>query len=144
MQWGLWRWWALALAVVFLGCSSGDTSNDLTGTWTGSIQDSRAGRGQLLLHLSHVNTQLTGTWQQTFPDAQNNTGGTLSGTASHRLSGNPRDVLITMLWSPAQAGACTFTVEATLDNDDLDHFTGTYAPVDCPQPASGSFDVTRP
>jgi len=142
MQWRPW-WCAAALAVVLLGCSSGDTPNDLTGTWTGTIQDSRAGRGMLLLSLSHANTQLTGSWQQTFPDARHNTGGTLSGTASARLSGNPQDVLIIMIWSPTQAGACTFTVEATLDNNDLDHFTGTYAPVDCPQPTSGSLDVTR-
>ena len=96
-----------------------------------------------MLNLSHVNTQLMGTWQQTFPDGRNNTGGTLAGTASPRLTGNASDVLITMLWSPAQIGACTFTVEAMLDNNDLDHFTGTYGPVDCPAPASGSFDVTR-
>ena len=143
MPWQLWRWGAVALVVGLLSCSNGDTPNDLTGTWTGTIQDSRAGRGMLVLSLSHVNTQLTGTWQQTFPDAQNNTAGTLTGTASPQLTGNPHDVLITMLWSPAQAGACTFTVEATLDNNDLDHFTGTYAPVNCLQPTSGSFDVTR-
>jgi len=98
----------------------------------------------LLLHLSHVNTQLTGTWQQTFPDPQNTTGGTLTGTASRRLTGNPSDVLITMLWAPAQAGDCGFTVEARLDNNDLNHFTGTYASTACPQAASGSLDVTRP
>ena len=97
----------------------------------------------LLLSLSQVNTQLTGSWQQTFPDAQNNTGGTLTGTASTRVSGDPRDVLITMIWSPTQAEACTFTVQATLDNNDLDHFTGTYAPVDCLHPTSGNFDVNR-
>jgi hypothetical protein len=142
MRWRPRWWWALALAVGLLGCSSG-TTNNLTGTWTGPIQDSQAGRGMLLLSLSHVNMQLTGSWQQTFPDTRNNTGGTLSGTASPRLSGSPSDVVITMIWSPAQAGACTFTVEAMLDNNDLDHFTGTYAPVDCPQPASGSLDVRR-
>jgi hypothetical protein len=143
MRWRPW-WCAAALAVVLLGCSSDDTPNDLTGTWTGTVQDNRAGRGMLLLSLSQVNTQLTGSWQQTFPDAQHNTGGTLSGTASTRISGDPRDVLITMIWSPTQAGACTFTVTATLDNNDLDHFTGTYAPADCLQPTSGSLDVTRP
>ena len=143
MQWRLWQWCVVALAVGLLGCARGDTRNDLTGTWTGPLQDSGAGRGMLVLTLSHVQTQLTGTWQQTFPDARNNTGGTLTGTASPRLSGNPSDVVITMLWFPTQAGACTFTVEAMVDNNDLDHFTGTYAPVDCLQPTSGSFDVRR-
>ena len=143
MQWRPWRWWALALALGSLGCANGDTSNNLTGTWSGTIQQSRAGRGMLLLSLSHVNTQLTGTWQQTFPDARHNTGGTLSGAASNQLSGNPSEVLITMIWSAAQAEACSFTVEATLDNNDLDHFTGTYAPFNCAQPEGGSLDVMR-
>jgi hypothetical protein len=129
--------------VGILSCSGGDTTNDLTGAWSGTVQDSRAGRGTLLLSLSHVKTQLTGTWQQTFPEAQHNTGGTLAGTASPQITGNPRDLVITMLWFPAQAEACTFTAEATRDNNDLDHFTGTYAAVDCPEPASGSLDVTR-
>jgi hypothetical protein len=133
----------LAALLTLLECSGGRES-DLTGTWTGTLQDSRAGRGMLLLHLAHVNMQLTGTWQQTFPDPQNTTGGTLTGTASRRLTGNPSDVLITMLWAPAQAGACGFTVEARLDNNDLNHFTGTYASTACPQAASGSLDVTRP
>jgi hypothetical protein len=144
MQWRLWRWWAVVLVGLLLSCSSEDTANDLTGTWTGSLQDSRAGRGRLELRLSHTSTQLTGTWQHSFPDSRNNTGGTLTGTASPRLTGAPSDVVITMIWSPAQAGACTLTVEATLDNNDLDHFTGAYVPGDCPEPTSGSFDVMRP
>ena len=147
MQWTLRRRYAwsitLILALVILGCSEDPDPNRLTGTWTGTIQDSLAGRGTLLLNLSHVNTQLTGTWQSTFPDARNNTGGTLSGTASTRLSGRPSDLVITMVWSPSQADACSFTVDATLDNNDEDHFTGTYAPFNCARPESGSLDVAR-
>jgi hypothetical protein len=137
-KWGI----TLALALVLLSCDDDDLDL-LTGTWTGPLQDSLAGRGTLQLNLSHVNTQLTGTWQSAFPDAQHNKSGTLSGTANDRLSGNPRDVLITMVWSPAQAGTCTFTVEAMRDNNDDDHFTGTYTSMNCAQPESGTLDVNR-
>ena len=138
-----WYAWGIMLVLVILGCSNDPDPNNLTGTWTGTVQDSLAGRGTLLLTLSHVNTQLTGTWQITFPEAQINNGGTLSGTASNRLTGRPSDLLITMVWSPAQATACSFTVEAMLDNNDEDHFTGTYTPLNCTRPESGSLDVTR-
>jgi len=82
MSWRQGWWCAVILVVGILGCSGGDTHNNLTGTWTGPIQDSRAGRGMLLIHFSHRDTQLTGTWQQTFADPCNTTGGTLTGTAS--------------------------------------------------------------
>ena len=137
MQWRPWRWCVVALAVVLLGCSSDNATPPLTGTWTGSLQDSLAGRGTLVLTISQTNRQLTGTWQSTFPDTRNNNSGTLSGT------GPARDLLITMVWSTAQPGACSFTVTAMLDPNDDDHFTGTYVPVTCGQPESGSLDVTR-
>ena len=127
----------LALAVGLLGCSSDNAPKPLTGTWTGTLQDSLAGRGTLVLNISQANRQLTGTWQSTFPDGRNNNGGTLSGT------GPTQDLMITMVWSAAQPGACSFTVTALLDNNDEDHVTGTYVPSNCAQPESGSLDVTR-
>jgi hypothetical protein len=137
MRWRPWRWCVLALAMGLLGCSSDNDPQPLTGTWTGTLQDSLAGRGALVLNISQVNRQLTGTWQSTFPDGRNNNGGTLSGT------GPAQDLMITMVWSSAQPGACSFTVTAMLDNNDEDHFTGTYVPLNCAQPESGSLDVTR-
>jgi hypothetical protein len=130
--WGIMLVWALIL----LGCSS-NPPRPLTGTWTGTIQDSVAGRGTLMLRLSQVEMQLTGTWQMTFPDAQHNNGGTLTGT------GIASDLAITMVWSTTQANACSFTVTAMLDNNNEDRVTGTYAPFNCAQPESGSFDVMR-
>ena len=137
MQWRAWRWGVLVLVVVLLSCSSDNDPKPLTGTWTGTLQDSLAGRGVLVLNISQVNRQLTGTWQSTFSDARNNNGGTLSGT------GPGQDLMITMVWSTVQPGACSFTVSAMLDNNDEDHFTGTYTPLNCAQPASGSLDVHR-
>ena len=136
MPWRPW-WCAVALAVVLLGCSSDNDPRPLTGSWTGTLQDSLAGRGTLVLNISQTAKQLTGTWQSTFPDAQYNNGGTLSGT------GPGQDLMITMVWSTAQPGACSFTVTAMLDTNDEDHFTGTYVPLSCGQPESGSLDVTR-
>ena len=133
----LWQWWGLALAVGILSCSNNNDPKPLTGTWTGTLQDSLAGRGTLVLNLSQANRQLTGTWQSTFPDGRNSNGGTLSGT------GPAQDLLLTMVWSTAQPGACSFTVTAMLDSNDEDHFTGTYVPFNCAQPESGSLDVTR-
>ncbi len=132
-----WRWWVLALIVGLLSCSSDNAPKPLTGTWTGTLQDSLAGRGTLVLNLSQANRQVTGTWQSTFPDTRNTNGGTLSGT------GPAQDLLITMIWSTAQPGACSFTITAMLDNNDEDHFTGTYVPFDCAPPESGSLDVRR-
>ena len=127
----------LLLALAILGCSEDTGPEPLTGTWTGTLQDSLGGRGTLRLEISQTNRQLTGTWQRTFADAQHNSGGALSGT------GPAQDLLITMVWSTTQSGACSFTVSAMLDNNDEDHFTGTYTPLNCAQPTSGSLDVHR-
>ena len=137
MPWSSWRWGAVALAVILLGCASDHTTPPITGTWTGPLQESRAGRGTLVLTLSQTARQVTGTWQSTFPDVRYNNGGTLSGTRP------PRDLLRTMVWATAQPGACSFTVTAMLDPNDDDHCTGTYVPMSCGQPTRGSLDVTR-
>jgi hypothetical protein len=137
MQCRPWRWGVLMLVIALLSCSSDHDPQPLTGTWTGTLQDSLAGRGGLVLQISQTNRQLTGTWQSTFPDARNNNAGPLSGT------GPGQDLMITMVWSSTQPGACSFTVTALLDINDEDHVTGTYVPFNCTQPQSGSLDVTR-
>lgn len=134
-----WAQWGITLALAFglCHCSSDNNPKPLTGTWTGALQDSLAGRGTLVLTISQVNKQLSGTWQSTFPDARNNNGGMLSGT------GVGQDLLITMVWTTTQPGACSFSVTAMLDGNDEDHVTGTYTPLNCTQPESGSLDVMR-
>ncbi len=135
----LWRRYAgsivLALTLALLGCS-GDEEPNLTGTWTGTIQDSFAGPGTLLLSISQSGTQLTGTWQSTFSDTTNNNGGSLSGTVGG-------DNAIALVLTASRSQACSFTVAATRDGDNDNHFTGTYASFNCALAESGSLDVRR-
>jgi hypothetical protein len=133
----LWRRYGialvLALALALPGC--GDDDSDLTGTWTGTVQDNLSGTGTILFTFTQTDSRLTGTWQITFADPRNNNGGTLSGTVG--------DPSIAMVLSPSQPQACSFTVAAERDDDDEDHFTGTYAAFNCASPQSGSLDVNR-
>jgi len=122
----------LALTSALLGCS-GDDEPDLTGTWTGTIQDSVAGTGTALFTFSQTGTNVSGTWQFTFQNPVNNSGGSLSGTAG--------DPAIALTLFAAQAPACSFTVVANFDDDD--NFTGTYTAFNCTLLSSGSLDVHR-
>lgn len=136
MQGTQWRQYvgSIVLALALLGCG-GDEEPTLTGTWTGTIQDSIAGTGAILLTISQRDAQLSGTWQFTFADPTNNNGGTLSGTG-----GNPA---IALVLSTSQPQSCSFTVAANRDEDNEEHFTGTYATFNCARTQSGSLDVTR-
>jgi hypothetical protein len=118
--------------VVILGCS-GDDEPNLTGTWTGTITDSLAGMGSLLLTISQTGHQLTGTWQSTFPNPTNNNSGTLAGT----INGDA----IALTLTSTQTQACSLTVVATRDDDH--HFTGTYAAANCVRLDNGTLDVRR-
>ena len=72
-----WAHWGITLALAFgiFNCSGDNNPKPLTGTWTGTLQDSLAGRGTVVLNISQANQQLSGTWQSTFPDPRNNNGG---------------------------------------------------------------------
>ena len=124
----------LALTLALLGCS-GDDEPNLTGTWTGTIQDSLAGTGTALFTFSQTGTNVNGTWQFTFPNPTNNSGGSLSGTAG--------DSSIALTLVASQSQACSFTVVANFDDDDDNHFTGTYTAFNCARMQSGGLDVTR-
>jgi hypothetical protein len=129
--------WSIVLAVTLalLGCSGGDDEPNLTGTWTGTVQDSLAGTGTALFTFSQTGTNVNGTWQFTFQNPVNNSGGTLSGTA-----GDP-EIALTLF--AAQSQTCSFTVAANFDDDDDDHFTGTYSAFNCTILSNGSLDITR-
>jgi hypothetical protein len=123
----------LAVMVVSLGCSGDEPT--LTGTWTGTITDNLAGVGSLLLTMSQTGNQVTGTWQSTFSDATNNNGGALSGTVN--------DASIALTLTAAQPQACSFTVAAIRDEDNDNHFTGTYAASNCTRVENGTLNVNR-
>ena len=122
----------LALTLALLGCS-GDDEPDLTGTWTGTIQDSLSGTGTALFTFSQTGRNVSGTWQFAFPNPANNNDGTLSGTAG--------DPAIALTLFTEQSRACSFTVVANFEDDD--NFTGTYTAFDCARPQSGSLDIHR-
>jgi hypothetical protein len=129
----LWRRYggSIVLVLALLGCGGGD--RDLTGTWTGAVQDNLAGTGTILFTFAQTASRLTGTWQITFADPANNNGGSLSGTVG--------DPSLALVLTPARPQACSFTVAA--ERDDEDHFTGTYAAFGCTRSESGSLDVNR-
>ncbi len=85
--------------------------------------------------ISQTGTQLTGTWQSTFTDSTNNNGGSLSGTVG--------DTSIALLLAASRSQACSLTVAAIRDEDNDDHFSGTYASFNCALAQSGSLDVRR-
>ena len=122
----------LALTLALLGCSGGDEPS-LTGTWTGTVQDSLAGTGTALFTFSQTGTNVNGTWQFTLQNPANNSRGNLSGTAG--------DPAIALTLFAAQSQACSFTVVANFDGND--HFTGTYTAFNCTILPSGSLDVHR-
>jgi hypothetical protein len=88
------------------------------------------------LTISQNGTQLTGTWQSTFSDTTNNNGGSLSGTVGG-------DTSIALVLTASRPQACSYTVAATRDEDNDNHFTGTYASFNCALAQSGSLDVRR-
>lgn len=122
----------LALVLALLGCA-GDEERNLTGTWTGTIQNNIAGVGTILFTFSQSGSKVTGTWQSTFAESANNNGGTLSGTVG--------DPSIALVLTTTRTQACSYTVAA--NRDDEDHFTGTYVAFDCTRTESGSLDIAR-
>ena len=62
----------LVLTLALLGCS-GDDDPNLTGTWTGTLQDSFVGTGTALFTFSQTGTNVDRTWQFTFPNPLTNT-----------------------------------------------------------------------
>ena len=125
----------LALALAIVGCGGDDDEINLTGRWTGTVQDSVSGAGSIVFMFSQTDKQVAGTWTIAFPGGTTNTnGGTLTGTVS--------DPAITLILAFSQSQSCSFTVAANSDDDN--HFTGTYATSPgCPLPESGTLDVRR-
>jgi hypothetical protein len=122
------------LLVALTNCGGGDDEdNDVSGTYTGTIQDAFAGTGTLRATISQSGSSLSGTFQTTFPDPQQNNSGTISGTVNGSV--------VTLTLTPSVPVFCAFN--ATLTQEDDDRITGTYVAVNCSVPDSGTISITR-
>ena len=77
---------ALLVALLLAACGGGGGSScsappAIAGTWSGAINDSRAGGGTLTIGFTQSACALGGTWQTQFSDPSSNGSGTLSGNA---------------------------------------------------------------
>ena len=102
----------------------------LTGTWTGTIQDSLVGAGTARVTIAQSGSSLTGTWSFTAG------GDTNSGSLSGSVTGSSLSVTLT----PSVPTSCPFQVTATVSGNTI---TGTYAAFNCTVAISGSINLTR-
>jgi len=77
---------ALLVALLLAACGGGGGSScsappAIAGTWSGAINDSRAGGGTLTIGFTQSACALGGTWQTQFSDPSSDGSGTLSGNA---------------------------------------------------------------
>jgi hypothetical protein len=125
----------VAMSLCLSACDdqpAGPTGPDITGTWTGTLNDSLAGVGTVRLTIIQSGSRLSGTWASTFQDPTFSNSGTLTGT----YSGTSATITLT----PGGQGACPFRVTATPTATAI---TGTYAAVNCQIAIGGSVTVTK-
>ena len=102
------------------------------GTYTGPIQDSNGGNGNLQLTLVPMHGTLSGSWGATFEKPTFNSSGTLSGATSGGT--------ITATLKPFAEGSCILTLTGTLAKDAI---SGSYRSASCATQASGTFQVNQ-
>lgn len=118
------------------GCDSGDNEETVAavaGNYRGTVQDSVAGPGTVVVSIAQNGSSLTGTFQTTFQVAANNNSGSLTGT----VSGSS----VTLTVTPSRTTSCPFTVTATMVT--ATRLMGTYAAFNCTVAVSGTIDVTQ-
>jgi hypothetical protein len=121
------------LLLTLISCGGGDDNElHLRGTYTGTVQDSRAGTGTIQITLAQSDSSVTGTVQTTFANSQFNNSGTFTGT----VSGSS----VTITFSPSNPTSCPYNATLTVNGNQL---TGTYATFNCTVAASGSITLTR-
>ena len=122
----------LSLCLVAAQCTDSPTSPSasLTGTWTGTIQDSLVGAGTARVTLAQSGSSLSGTWS--FTAGADTNSGSLSGS----VTGSSLSAMLT----PSVPTSCPFQVTATINGNTI---SGTYAAVNCTVPISGSLSLTR-
>jgi hypothetical protein len=105
---------------------------DVTGNYTGTIQDSVAGAGTITASLAQTNAEVTGTFKVAFKNVAQNNSGSVSGT----ISGATATVTLT----PSVTTSCPFKLTAQVQSPQI---SGTYAAFNCQQAVSGTIAVTR-
>jgi hypothetical protein len=125
----------LVLILLLTNCSSSTNPNspsvDLSGTWSGLIQDSAGGAGTLRVTFVQSGNSLSGMWTALFSNPANNKGGNLTGT----VNGNVIAAMFTT------AGPCSYGVSFTLNGNQI---IGTYTSGNtCAAVVSGNFTLTK-
>ena len=105
----------------------GPSAATLSGTYSGTVQDSRGGGGPVTLTLTHSTSYVTGTWHGPEP-VWRALNGTVSGGA----------IAATLL--PSLNTACPYSLAAHAAGNRI---TGTFTSFNCPVPVSGTVDLTR-
>jgi len=148
---------AAALAAGVLGCDrhfhdrdGGDFEFEfyIAGHWSGSIEDSRCGHGEVTFEFFQSGSTISGSWYILFsgrttdgcydPDARD---GRLSGPLTGHLSGN--GLTLTMQRAQGSAG-CAFTQPITLSGTwTSSRLSGTYGGVSCSGSVAGTIEASR-
>jgi hypothetical protein len=105
----------------------GPSAATLSGTYSGTVQDSRGGGGPVTLTLTHSTSYVTGTWHGPEP-VWRALNGTVSGGA----------IAATLL--PSVSTACPYSLAAHAAGNRI---TGTFSSFNCSVPVSGTVDLTR-
>ena len=124
------------LAFTAVGCAESSPLSpspagvDLTGTWSGPAQDSYGGNGNLRATIAQFGSAFSGTWAITFPNPNNNNGGTVDGTVNgSKIAGTLRSNAV-----------CPLSVTFLVNGNSM---SGTYASINCSISITGSFTMAR-
>ena len=129
----------VASLVMAAGCApsmSAPSTASFAGTWVGSVNPTGAATGRLQLTLTQSGSQLTGTWVITFPNASQNSSGTVSGGVTNGST------MSADLQSGGIPTSCPSTVSGTL-NATATEVTGTFASVLCGGGFSTSISLSK-
>lgn len=116
------------------GASVTQAQSSLSGTWSGTTQDSLAGSGSLVFVIQQRGSGLTGTWNVTYADPGFDGSGSVSGTVS--------GADVQMTFAPASPSPCDFFASATT-NDMRDHAQGSYSHGTCLPAETATFTASR-
>jgi hypothetical protein len=127
-----------AVVAVACGRAPAAPSDEVAGTWVGSVSDRTAGMGTLTLHLTTDRGGVGGTWAMDFAADGNDRNGTVGGSliGPRLVAGLTPDSPFVCASDPAISGVLTLT--ATVVGSKL---SGSYAGFGCGAVLSGAVDL---